>query len=185
MGFFERGFWSIESRPIRISRIWGGVLACTNCQSRRSSATRLPCLIDHSHALELQRIPALKVDQREPKGCVWIKGALNLPIFGIPSFGFPIFWSRRYAERIWGEFFILVRRILGKLPAIFSANFDGEFFGLVFPGFRGTQKIHAQNSRPELSAFLSNFTFSNPNLFTAIFCFRGRPTFFSFFGIPV
>ena len=36
-------------------------------------------------------------------------------------------WSRRYAERIWGEFFILVRRILGKLPANFSANFDGEF----------------------------------------------------------
>ena len=30
---------------------------------------------------------------------------------------------RRYAERIWGEFFISVRRISGKLPA----NFDGEF----------------------------------------------------------
>ena len=56
------------------------------------------------------------------------------------------------------------------------ANFDSEFFGLVFPGLQATQKIHAQNSRPELSAFLSNFTFLNPNLFTAIFCFRGRPT---------
>ena len=38
-----------------------------------------------------------------------------------------ICWSRRYAERIRGEFFILARRILGKLPANFSANFDGEF----------------------------------------------------------
>ena len=44
------------------------------------------------------------------------------------------------------------------------ANFDGEFFGLVFPGFHAhpKKKIHAQNSRPELSAFLSNFTFLNP-----------------------
>ena len=39
----------------------------------------------------------------------------------------PIYWSRRYAERIWGEFFILARRTVGKLPANFSANFDGEF----------------------------------------------------------
>ena len=38
-----------------------------------------------------------------------------------------ISWSRSYAERIWGEFFILVRRILGKLPANFLANFNGEF----------------------------------------------------------
>ena len=28
------------------------------------------------------------------------------------------------------------------------ANFDSELFGLVFPGFQATQKIHAQNSRP-------------------------------------
>ena len=48
------------------------------------------------------------------------------------------------------------------MPANFSANFDGELFGLVFPGFQATQKIHAQNSRPELSAILSNFTFLNP-----------------------
>ena len=36
-------------------------------------------------------------------------------------------WLRSYAERIWGEFFILARRIVGKLPANFSAKFDGEF----------------------------------------------------------
>ena len=39
----------------------------------------------------------------------------------------PTNWFRRYAERIWGEFFILARRNLGKLPANLSANFDGEF----------------------------------------------------------
>ena len=35
-------------------------------------------------------------------------------------------WSRRYAEQISGELFILVQRIWGKLPANFSANFDGH-----------------------------------------------------------
>ena len=83
-------------------------------------------------------------------------------------------WSRRYAEWIWGEFFILVRRILGKLPANFSANFDSEFFGLVFPGFQATPKIHAQNSRPELSAFLFNFTFSNPKFIHGDFLLTGE-----------
>ena len=34
------------------------------------------------------------------------------------------------------------------------ANFGSEFSALFFPGFQATQKIHAQNSRPELSAFL-------------------------------
>ena len=67
-------------------------------------------------------------------------------------------------------FEFLVRRILGKLPA----NFDGEFFGLVFPGFQATQKIHARNSRPELSAFLSNFTFLNPNIFHGDFLLKGE-----------
>ena len=84
-------------------------------------------------------------------------------------------WSRRYAERICCEFFILVRRILGKLPANFSANFDGKYFGLVFPGFQATPK----NSRPKFTSRIVGiplqFTFLNPNLFTAIFCLGGRP----------
>ena len=62
-----------------------------------------------------------------------------------------LFWS--------GEFEENCRRISQR---ILMANFGSEFFGLVFPGFQATQKIHAQNSRPELSAFLSNFTFLNP-----------------------
>ena len=53
------------------------------------------------------------------------------------------------------------------------ANFDSEFFGLVFPGFQATQKIHAQNSRPELSAFLSNFTFLNPKFIHGDFLLTG------------
>ena len=72
-----------------------------------------------------------------------------------------LFWS--------GEFEENCRRISQR---ILMANFDSEYFGLVFPGFQATPKVHAQNSRPELSAFLSNFTF----LFTAIFCSWGRPT---------
>ena len=54
------------------------------------------------------------------------------------------------------------------------ANFDSEFLGLVFPGYQATQKIHAQNSRPELSAFLSNFTFSNPKFIHGDFLLTGE-----------
>ena len=54
------------------------------------------------------------------------------------------------------------------------ANFDSEFFGLVFPGFQATQKIHAQNSLPELSALLSKLTFSNPKLIHGDFLLRGE-----------
>ena len=54
------------------------------------------------------------------------------------------------------------------------ANFDREFFGLVFPGLQATQKIHAQTSRPELSAFLSNFTFLNPKFIHGDFLLTGE-----------
>ena len=90
-----------------------------------------------------------------------------------------IIWSWRYAERIWGEIFILVRRILGKLPANFDCEFWlrefwlPEFFGLVFPGLQDAQKNHAQNSRPELSAFLSNITFLNPKFIHGDFLLTG------------
>ena len=50
------------------------------------------------------------------------------------------------------------------------ANFDS----LVFPGFQATQKIHAQNSRPELLAFLSNFTFLNPKFIHGDFLLTGE-----------
>ena len=50
------------------------------------------------------------------------------------------------------------------------ANFDS----LVFPGLQVTQKIHAQNSRPELSAFLSNFTFVNPKFTHGDFLLTGE-----------
>ena len=54
------------------------------------------------------------------------------------------------------------------------ADFDSEFFGLVFPGFQATEKIHAQKSRPELSAFLSNFTFLNPKFIHGDFLLTGE-----------
>ena len=52
-------------------------------------------------------------------------------------------------------------------------NFDSEFFSLVFPGLQAPQKINAQNSRPNLSALLSNVTFSNP-FFNADFLLTGE-----------
>ena len=54
------------------------------------------------------------------------------------------------------------------------ANFDSEVFGLVFPGFQATQNFHTQNSRPELSAFLSNFTFLNPKCIHGDFLLTGE-----------
>ena len=51
------------------------------------------------------------------------------------------FRLRGSAERIWGDYFSLVRRILGKLPANFFANFSSDFFSanssaLFLQGFR-------------------------------------------------
>ena len=55
---------------------------------------------------------------------------------------------------------------IDPVPANLSANFDGEFFGLGFSGISGRPKnSHAQNSRPNSSPFLSNFTFPNPKMF--------------------
>ena len=44
---------------------------------------------------------------------------------------------------------------------------SGKPPGLETPQLSFSQKIHAHDSRPELSAFLSNFTFSNPLFFHA------------------
>ena len=68
------------------------------------------------------------------------------------------------------NFYFGLANLRGKSPANFSANVGGKFFpqmfGLVSSGFRPPQKfppkIHAQNSRSNLSAFLSNLTFFNP-----------------------
>ena len=86
-------------------------------------------------------------------------------------------WSRGSAERIWGELFILLRQILGKLPENFSANFSApnffcELFSLVFcrvsgPSKKFTPKIHRHSSPSSLS-WAQMF-------FTAIFCLQGRP----------
>ena len=78
-----------------------------------------------------------------------------------------------------GDFFILAWRILGK--ANFSANVDGKSFPRIFRSFsRGVTpppKTHAQNLRPNVSPFLSKFTYSNSIFFTPIFGLRGRPAF--------
>ena len=74
-----------------------------------------------------------------------------------------LFWS--------GEFLENCRRISQR---ILMANFDSEFSGLVFPGFQATQKLHAQTSRPELSACLSSFTFLNPKFIHGDFLLTGE-----------
>ena len=63
--------------------------------------------------------------------------------------------ARGSAERIWGDFFILVWRILGKLSAKFSANFHSEIFAQIFqtvvsPGFQATG-WHPKQSRPKFT----------------------------------
>ena len=78
-----------------------------------------------------------------------------------------LFWSSEFQENR--------RRISQR---ILMANFDCKIVGLVFLGLQATQKIHALNSRPELSAFLSNFTFLNPKFIHGDFLLTGRPTFF-------
>ena len=88
-------------------------------------------------------------------------------------------WSRRYAERIWGEFFIFGPANSRKIAGEFLSEFwwrilIANFSALFFPGFQATQKIHAQTSRPELSACLSNFTFLNPKFIHGDFLLTGE-----------
>ena len=94
--------------------------------------------------------------------------------------------SRGSAKRIWVESFVLVRRILGKLPTNFSENFYGkfsrEFFGLVSPGVPGPsqQKNHPKNCRLSVQ-----FHLLEPIcFFTPTFCLRGRPKEKVFNGHP-
>ena len=99
-----------------------------------------------------------------------------------------IFCSRRYAERIWGEFFILVRRILGKIAGeflsefgwrILIANFDSEFFGLVFPGFQATKKIHAQKFTSGIVGIPLQFHVLEPKIYSLRFSAYGGDQDFS------
>ena len=62
-----------------------------------------------------------------PDSCVPPYATKNYAVCLVPVLVVGRCWSRRHAERIWRDFFILVRRILRKLPANFSADFDGEF----------------------------------------------------------
>ena len=97
-------------------------------------------------------------------------GNLLVPTLCRAEFGVNfLFWS--------GEFEENCRRIL-------MANFDSEFFSLAFPGFQATQKIHARNSRPELWAFLSNFTFLNPKFIHGDFLLTGETKIYEKPGFP-
>ena len=77
-----------------------------------------------------------------------------------------IFWSRRYAERIWGELFILVRRISQR---ILIANFSA----LLFQGFRSPK-----NSRPKFTSRIVGiplqFRFLEPKIYSRRFSAYGE-----------
>ena len=67
------------------------------------------------------------------------------------------------------------RKIAGEFLSEFRWRIlIANFSALFFQGFRSPQKIHAQNSRPELSAFLSNFTFLNPKFIHGDFLLTGE-----------
>ena len=85
-----------------------------------------------------------------------------------------LFWS--------GEFLEDCRRISQR---ILMANFDSEFFGLVFPGVSGHPKIHAQNSRPELSGFPLQFHFLEPKIYSWRFSAYGEDQHFHFSYIKI
>ena len=83
------------------------------------------------------------------------------------------------AARIWGEFFILAWRILGKLPANFSANFDGKKFSRQICFSQGFRPPHKNFTPKKSSAFLLNFTFLKLTFCHAdFFCLQGRPKIF-------
>ena len=63
--------------------------------------------------------------------------------------------SEELYARNFGVNYSFGRRILGKLPADFSANF-AEFFGLVSPGFQGP-KNSRPNSNPKSSGIKNKF----------------------------
>ena len=62
---------------------------------------------------------------------------------------------------------------LGEAFLLLIANFDREFFGL-FPVFQAPQNFTPKTSRPNLSTFLSFFTFSNQKFIHAIFLLTGE-----------
>ena len=86
-------------------------------------------------------------------------------------------WGRGSAERICGNFF-LAWRILGELPANFSANFDCRFFLQIFrPCFSTVSGLPPKNSRPkftpEIVAIPLQFHFLEPKMFSRRFSAYG------------
>ena len=73
------------------------------------------------------------------------------------------------------NFLFLAWQTLGELPANFSANFDGEFILRIFRPCFSRGSGPKKNSRPNLSALLSNFIqFLEPKMFYADFLLTGE-----------
>ena len=66
------------------------------------------------------------------------------------------------------------RRIARKFLSEFVSKFVRKFSTLFLQGLTPQENIHAQDSRPKLSALLSKFTFLNPTYFHAEFLLPGE-----------
>ena len=80
------------------------------------------------------------------------------------------YWARGSAEQIWGDFFNLVRRILGKLPANLIVKFDSEFWWRMFwPCFSkasGSPKHSRPKFTPKLVGISFQFHFLKPKIYS-------------------
>ena len=155
----------------------------------QGSVRALPCREDGSGLKKLSGITfgALARISGMSPGCLPNELVIELFWQSLRQGRNEICWSRGSAERIWGEFLILVWRIFRTLPANVlansSANLFREFVSLVSSGFQGpSQKIHARNSLPKLSTFLFNFAFLNPFLYWCRFSLGGRFRYYLFFS---
>ena len=96
---------------------------------------------------------------------------------------FSIILNPKFCRAGLGWVFVLAWRMFGKLSAHFSANssanFSCWFSSLVSPGFRRppASKVHPQNPRPELSAFLQRPDFWKLSYSHRFSVYRGNQSF--------
>ena len=101
--------------------------------------------------------------------------ASNIPLLG--GIGIPKreCWARGSAEQIWGDFFLLAWRIFGKLPANFSAEFDGEVFPRVYrPCSSRVSAPPQKNFTPKFVGIVLEFHFFEPKMFHVDFLLTGE-----------
>ena len=82
-------------------------------------------------------------------------------------------WSRLSAEQNWGDFFHLVWRILGNLPANFSAKFDSEFGSRISRPCFSRVSGPPEKFTPKFVGIPLRFHFLEPKIFSRRFSAYG------------